>query len=141
MELAFWQSVEGSDDPKEYQAYLAQFPEGAFVALAEARLKGASNSSRSADHTVELEFWNSIKDTDVRENFEAYLEKYPDGEFRSLAEMKLKRRPARPARIGNSGVLKARRALQRFDRAELVEGEPYLAQIVIPPVAGVHRAF
>ena len=36
-EMAFWQSVEASDDPKEYQAYLEQFPEGAFVALAEAR--------------------------------------------------------------------------------------------------------
>ena len=35
VELAFWQSVEASDDPKEYQAYLEQFPEGAFAALAE----------------------------------------------------------------------------------------------------------
>ena len=93
VELAFWQSVEGSDDPQEYRAYLDQFPEGAFVALAEARLNGASNSSRSADRTVELEFWNSIKDSDVRENFEAYLEKYPEGEFRSLAEIKLKGPP------------------------------------------------
>jgi class 3 adenylate cyclase len=93
VELAFWQSVEGSDDPQEYQAYLDQFPEGAFVALAEARLNGASNSSRSADRTVEIEFWNSIKDSDVRENFEAYLEKYPEGEFRSLAEIKLKAPP------------------------------------------------
>jgi hypothetical protein len=41
------------------------------------------------DHTVELEFWNSIKDTVVSANFEAYLEKYPDGEFRSLAEIRL----------------------------------------------------
>ena len=89
LELAFWQSVEASDDPKEYQAYLEQFPEGAFVALAEARLAGSSGLSPSADHTVELEFWNSIKDTEVRANFEAYLEKYPDGEFRSLAEIRL----------------------------------------------------
>ena len=90
VELAFWQSVEASDDPKEYRAYLEQFPEGAFVALAEARLAGSSSPSPSADPTVELEFWNSIKDTEVRANFEAYLEKYPDGEFRSLAEIRLK---------------------------------------------------
>jgi adenylate cyclase len=43
--------------------------------------------------TPPLEFWNSIKDSDVRENFEAYLEKYPEGEFRSLAEIKLKAPP------------------------------------------------
>lgn len=88
-ELAFWQSVEASDDPKEYRAYLQQFPGGAFVALAEARLAGSSGPSPSADHTVEIEFWNSIKDTEVRANFDAYLEKYPDGEFRSLAEIRL----------------------------------------------------
>jgi adenylate cyclase len=90
VELAFWQSVEASGDPKEYRAYLDQFPEGAFVALAEARLAGSSSPPPSTDPTIELEFWNSIKDTEVRENFEAYLEKYPNGEFRSLAEIRLK---------------------------------------------------
>jgi adenylate cyclase len=89
-ELAFWQSVEASDDPKEYQAYLKQFPGGAFAALAKARLASPAGMSPSADHTVELEFWNSIKDTDIRENFEAYLKKYPEGEFSSLAEIRFK---------------------------------------------------
>jgi hypothetical protein len=86
--VTFWQSVEASDDPKEYRAYLEQFPEGAFVALAEARLDGSGGTPSSGDHTIELEFWNS-KDTEARANFEAYLDKYPDGEFRSLAEIRL----------------------------------------------------
>ena len=86
LELAFWQSVEASGDPEEYEAYLKQYPDGTFVALAEARLTGSPASSPPPpDPTVELEFWNSIKDTDVRANFEAYLEKYQEGEFRSLA--------------------------------------------------------
>jgi adenylate cyclase len=89
LELAFWQSVEASDDPKEYHAYLEQFPEGAFVALAKARLTTPAGTSSSSDHTIELEFWNSIKDTEIRANFEAYLDKYPDGEFKSLAEIRL----------------------------------------------------
>ena len=89
LELAFWQSVEASDDPEEYRAYLEKFPEGAFATLAEARLTSPSEQSSSTDRTVELEFWNSIKDTEVPANFEAYLEKYPDGEFRSLAEIRL----------------------------------------------------
>ncbi len=91
VELAFWQSVQESNDPSEYQAYLAQFPEGDFAALAQARLTNPTTSEQpsSEDRTVELEFWNSIKDTEVRAMFEAYLEKYPDGEFRSLAEIRL----------------------------------------------------
>jgi len=89
VELAFWQSVEASDDRKEYRAYLEQFPKGAFVALAKTRLAAPAGASSPSDHTIEVEFWNSIKDSEVRANFEAYLDKYPDGEFRSLAEIRL----------------------------------------------------
>jgi adenylate cyclase len=38
---------------------------------------------------IELTFWDSVKDSDDLEMFEAYLEKYPDGEFRSLAEIRI----------------------------------------------------
>ena len=37
-ETVFWQSVMNSSDPAELEAYLAQFPNGVFRALAEARL-------------------------------------------------------------------------------------------------------
>jgi adenylate cyclase len=59
--------------------------------LAQARLTNPPTSEQpsSEDRTVELEFWDSIKDTELRPMFEAYLEKYPDGEFRSLAEIRL----------------------------------------------------
>ena len=39
-ELAFWESVAGSDDPAIYEAYLEQYPAGTFSALA--RIKVAS---------------------------------------------------------------------------------------------------
>jgi hypothetical protein len=37
-ELAFWQSVAGSDDPAIYEAYLQQYPSGTFAGLARAKL-------------------------------------------------------------------------------------------------------
>ncbi|MGE8133305.1 hypothetical protein ACQKO5_06845 [Novosphingobium subterraneum] len=37
-ELAFWQSVAGSDDPAVYDAYLQQYPAGTFAGLARAKL-------------------------------------------------------------------------------------------------------
>lgn len=91
VELAFWRSVEARDDPGEYRAYLARFPDGAFAALARARLESPPPSAPSSpeDRTVELAFWDSIKDSDDEAMVEAYLEKYPDGEFRSLAELQL----------------------------------------------------
>ena len=71
VELAFWQSVQASDDPSEYQAYLAQYLKGDFAALAQARLANpsASEQSSSEDRAIELEFWNSIKDTELRAMF------------------------------------------------------------------------
>ena len=38
VELVFWQSIANSTNPVEFEAYLAQFPNGVFRALAEARL-------------------------------------------------------------------------------------------------------
>ena len=38
---------------------------------------------------IELAFWDSIKDSDDPTTFEAYLQKYPEGEFRHLAEIRI----------------------------------------------------
>jgi len=92
VEVAFWQSVQASDDPSEYRAYLAQFPDGEFVALAQTRLAKAlrPRSASPEDSAVELEFWNSIKESDTPAPFEAYLQKYPNGEFKKLAEIRIR---------------------------------------------------
>ncbi|MGV3512704.1 MAG: hypothetical protein ACO1OX_11970 [Novosphingobium sp.] len=37
-ELAFWQSVAGSEDPAVYEAYLQQYPAGTFAGLAKAKV-------------------------------------------------------------------------------------------------------
>lgn len=39
----------------------------------------------------ELSFWNSIQGSDNPDDFRAYLEKYPGGQFASLAETRLRR--------------------------------------------------
>jgi adenylate cyclase len=38
---------------------------------------------------IEIAFWDTVKDSEDTAMFEAYIEKYPDGEFRKLAEIKL----------------------------------------------------
>jgi hypothetical protein len=39
MELAFWQSIQGSKNPADFEAYVRQFPNGTFAALARNRVK------------------------------------------------------------------------------------------------------
>jgi uncharacterized caspase-like protein len=48
-----------------------------------------SNSGPSGALSVELAFWDSVKDSGNKELIELYLRKYPDGSFRDLAEVLL----------------------------------------------------
>jgi len=46
-------------------------------------------SSGTNDTTIELAFWNSVKDSQRASSFRAYLETYPNGHFVSLARERL----------------------------------------------------
>lgn len=92
-ELAFWEAMKDSRDPAEFTAYLEKYPQGAFTALAEARLKAlqeeaAAPSEPQAD-AVELAYWDTVKDSDNPEMFRAYLKQYPEGAFAPLAKVRL----------------------------------------------------
>jgi hypothetical protein len=50
-EIAFWESVRDSRNPSELRAYLQQYPNGTFKALAEARL-AAMGKAGAADRSV-----------------------------------------------------------------------------------------
>lgn len=93
IEIAFWQSVQASDDDAEYRIYLERYPDGTFADLARARLDG---KSKIEEPGVELAFWETVRDSEDSTMIRAYLDKYPDGEFRALAEILLQRHDARP---------------------------------------------
>ncbi|MEL7546520.1 MAG: SUMF1/EgtB/PvdO family nonheme iron enzyme [Pseudomonadota bacterium] len=59
--------------------------------IPEAQIEAAANSS---DANIETTFWTSIKDGTDPADFEAYLERYPDGHFASLARNRLNNRSA-----------------------------------------------
>ena len=50
-----------------------------------------SSNSSLEDHTVEVEFWRSIQNTDDAEEYLIYLEKYPEGNFAELAKLRIKK--------------------------------------------------
>jgi uncharacterized caspase-like protein len=47
-ELAFWQSIQNSADPADFEAYLARFPDGIYAALARNRLARLKASQQAA---------------------------------------------------------------------------------------------
>jgi hypothetical protein len=58
VELLFWESIKGSTRIADYEAYLRQYPEGSFVALARTRLgefaSAAGGMRDPNDREVEL---------------------------------------------------------------------------------------
>lgn len=50
---------------------------------------------------VEVSFWESIKNSTDAEDFQAYLDKYPGGQFAALAERRVKKQPVRVDQAGN----------------------------------------
>ena len=108
VEITFWQSVEAGGTPAEYRAYLERYPNGSFAALAQARLGSTSMTpARSPDPNIEVAFWNSVKDSADPEMFLAYLDKYPNGEFRSLAEIRARGAEMPSGLASISGLLKS----------------------------------
>jgi adenylate cyclase len=92
-ELVFWESIKDSTRATDYEAYLTQYPEGIFVTLARTRQDEITSNPgiarTSHDEEVELLFWESVRSSENPSSLSAYLKKYPDGEFRTLAEIRL----------------------------------------------------
>jgi peptidoglycan hydrolase-like protein with peptidoglycan-binding domain len=71
-DLAFWNSIKDRNRPEELQAYLAQFPEGRFAALARLRLKdaeAAQASGATASGAPDANVMREIQDRLYKLNF------------------------------------------------------------------------
>ena len=113
-ELLFWESVKDSRHPADLQAYLDRYPDGAYEVLARNRLERlegglaepepptpsavpapaptpASTRVEAERLAVEREFWASVKASEDRTELQAYLDRYPDGEYAVLARNRLER--------------------------------------------------
>ncbi len=93
VEIEFWDSIKNSIRANEYEAYLEQYPEGSFVALARVRLEAiredAAGMRDPHDRDIERSFWESVRDSDNPALIQAYLQKYPNGEFSALAQIRM----------------------------------------------------
>ena len=58
--------------------------------LAQAELKSKQESTAAVDKSLELEFWQSVKDQNNADMYRAYIDQFPDGVYVALAKIKLK---------------------------------------------------
>jgi len=78
-ELVFWQSIQNSPNPKDFESYLQRYPEGAFVDLARNRLD--SNTRSTGQGTIDLPWLTGLKtaeliqNTSLRDTIQIYAER------------------------------------------------------------------
>lgn len=99
-ELSYWETIKNSTNAEDFKAYIARYPKGQFAELATNRIKAIEVAakpvernpvSRDTAGATEIAFWDSIKNSTTASDYLAYLEKYPDGSFASLARSRLAR--------------------------------------------------
>ena len=86
--------TESKQTPWETSSITGDFffvpPTGSSAPPSEALAPAPSPPPPKADASVEIAFWNSIKDGNNREAYQSYLGQYPSGAFAALAKLKLK---------------------------------------------------
>ena len=78
-ELAFWESIADSENPADFEAYLAQYADGQFARLADNRIVALR----------EARFWAAIAESENPADFAAYLEQHATGRYAPLARQRL----------------------------------------------------
>ncbi|MES1151370.1 MAG: hypothetical protein ABUL54_05705, partial [Dongia sp.] len=99
-DLDDWNAIKTSKSADDYQNYLTKHPDGAFADLAKLRIKQYAPAPAAAapatpaapavdPQMAELHDWNAIKDSKNAIDFETFLKKSPNGNFRDLANLLL----------------------------------------------------
>jgi len=90
IELTYWDSIKNSNNSSLFNAYLNRYPEGLFADLARIRAKG-SNTEKLTNKTNsnDILFWNSIRNSANHAYYQAYLNRYPEGQFIEIARLKI----------------------------------------------------
>ena len=86
IELSFWESIKNGNNPDDFKAYLDKYPDGQFAALAKSRAQAVRPGGNAATgESMEMVYWNAIKDSRNPSDFKAYVTKFPGGLFVEIA--------------------------------------------------------
>jgi len=127
-ELSYWDTIKSSTSIDDFKAYLERYPQGQFVALAKNRIAAMQPVTKPAETSApvtgggqaELTFWDSIKNSQSADDYRAYLEKYPNGEFVVLARRRLA--PLETAEKEKAKADEVARNIKKFKGAYVLRG-------------------
>lgn len=86
---AYWQATGQGRTEDGLRSYLDRYPEGLYSDVARARLDDIEADRRAAAEAEERADWERVTDADDIRAYRRYLEMYPDGLFRDIAERRI----------------------------------------------------
>ena len=91
LELSFWDTIKNSNNPDDFKAYLDKYPDGQFAALARSRSQATRTvgGNTGGGDSMEMVYWNAIKDSRNPADFRGYVTKFPGGLFVELANNRI----------------------------------------------------
>ena len=89
IELSYWETIKNSNNPDDFKAYLDKYPDGQFAELAKSRSNASKPMSGGGGDSVEMLYWNAIKDSRNPADLRAYVTKFPNGLFVELANNRI----------------------------------------------------
>lgn len=90
IELSYWDTIKSSNNPDDFKAYLDKYPDGQFASLAKSRAQPTRPAGNAATgDSMEMVYWNAIKDSKNPSDFKAYVNKFPSGLFVEIANSRV----------------------------------------------------
>ena len=111
-EALFWMSIKDGTDPAGFEAYLKQYPEGTFAALARQRLAGVSSPARTLDLGRFDGAWNVTVSCPAHQGAAGYV-------IRLLAQVKEGALTAQQGGVGQPGSLTLSGQIQPDGKASI----------------------
>ena len=111
-EALFWMSIKDGTDPAGFEAYLRQYPEGTFSALARQRLAGVAQQARAPDLGRFDGAWNVTVECPAHQGASGYT-------IRLLAQVKDGELAAQQGGVGQPGSLALSGKIQLDGKASI----------------------
>lgn len=135
LELAFWDTIKNSNNPDDFKAYLDKYPDGQFAALARSRSQATRNMGNTGSgESMEMVYWNAIKDSRNPADFRAYTTKFPGGLFVELANTRIATLESEAREAARAKEIAAEEDLRKNTRIFLVkDGDGTEGSLTVTP--------
>jgi hypothetical protein len=90
-ESALWNEVKSTNLLDDYLTYLAQYPKGKYVALANSRISKIKEAAANEAARKDQQVWAEVEQAGREADYQRYLSDYPQGSFTGLAQIKIRK--------------------------------------------------